>query len=165
MLKNLEDETLSSDYELANEDEGDAVINSTENEEGYDADITRLFEDARDKLDARCGSDGVVAATVDGGVFVDSWTQLYIPFFYRQGVSLRAGTLIHESRHADGKDHDRGNKDSSWAFNGAWRWQVAWLSGFANEGKRTSIAMKTEAKQRANNIINTRFETNPEIRV
>ncbi len=133
--------------------------------ESYDSNILqwgcRFARNAIDELDARCGSGDDYAATVDGGVFVDSWTQTYLPFFYSQGVSLRAGTLIHESRHADGKGHDRGDNDSSWGYNGAWRWQVAWLSWFAAAGKRTSIAMKTQARQRANNIINNNFETHP----
>ncbi len=49
-MKNLEDDTWNSDYESTNEDE-DTVINHTENEAGYDAEVTKLFEDARDKLE------------------------------------------------------------------------------------------------------------------
>ena len=72
-----------------------------------------------------------------------------------------ASSLVHEARHADGKGHDSGNNDSSWDYNGAWRWQVAWLAWFAVDGQSTSTAMKNQARQRANNIINNNFDTHP----
>ena len=46
-------------------------------------------------------------------------------------------------------------------YNGAWRWQVCWLAWFAFEGTSTSAAMRTQATQRANNILNNNFDTNP----
>ena len=113
-----------------------------------------------DELDARCG-DGSAFARTRWGILVDNWTRLYLPFFYSQGVSLRAGTLVHEARHADWKGHNSGNNDSSWGYNGAWRYHVCWLAWFAHAGTRTSAAMRTMARQRANNIINTRFVTHP----
>lgn len=132
--------------------------------ESYDSNILewgcRFARNAIDELDARCGSGGKFAHT-QWGPIVDNYTELYLPFFYQQGVSLRAGTLIHESRHADGKGHDSGGNDSSWGYNGAWRWQVCWLAWFAAAGTQTSLAMKTQAKQRANNIINNNFVTHP----
>ena len=99
----------------------------------------RFARNAIDELDARCGTSSCS----------------------NQGVSLRAGTILHESRHADGKGHDSGNNDSSWAYNGAWRWQVCWLAWFAFEGTNTSLAMQTQAAQRTNNIINNNFDTHP----
>ena len=98
--------------------------------DSYDGNILqwgcRFARNAIDELDARCGSGGAYARTQDAGLFADSWTQLYLPFFYDEGVSLRAGTLVHEARHADGKGHDSGGNDSSWEYNGAWKWQVCW---------------------------------------
>ncbi len=132
--------------------------------ESYDSNILqwgcRFVRDHIDELDARCGDGTAVAATWEGA-FVDDRTELYLFFFYSQGVSLRAGTLVHESRHADGKGHDSGFNDSSWEYNGAWRWQVCWLAWFAAAGTRTSVAMKTQATQRANNILNNNFATHP----
>ena len=132
--------------------------------ESYNSNILewgcRFARNAIDELDARCGSGGTIART-QWGPLVDDWTQLYLPYFYGQGVSLRAGTLIHEARHADGKGHDSGNNDSSWGYNGAWRWQVCWLAWFAAAGMSTSVAMKAQARQRANNIINNNFDTHP----
>lgn len=133
--------------------------------ESYDGNILewgcRFARNAIDEVDARCGSGGTTIARTQTGALADDWTQLYLPFFYGQGVSLRAGTLLHESRHADGKHHDKGDNDSSWEYNGAWRWQVCWLAWFAFEGTNSSAAMRTQATQRANNIINGNFEKHP----
>lgn len=120
----------------------------------------RFARNALDELDARCGTGAYFAYTW-WGPFTNDKTELYLPFFYELGVSNRAGTILHEARHADGKGHDSGNNDSSWGYNGAWRWHVCWLAWFAHEGVSTSAAMKTQARQRANNIINTRFVTHP----
>lgn len=132
--------------------------------ESYDSNILewgcRFARNNIDELDARCGS-GTAFARTQWGALANDWTQLYLPFFYGQGVSRRAGTLLHESRHADGKGHDSGNNDSSWGYNGAWRWHVAWLAWFAFEGRHASAAMRTQATQRANNIINSNFDTHP----
>lgn len=132
--------------------------------ESYNSNILewgcRFARNNIDELDARCGSGGSIAYTRWGPI-IDNYTQLYLPFFFGQGVSLRAGTLIHEARHADGKGHNSGSNDSSWSYNGAWRWQVCWLAWFAFEGVATSTAMKNQARQRANNIINTNFDTHP----
>lgn len=119
----------------------------------------RFARNAIDELDARCGSGAFIAYTWWG--LQDNRTELYLTYFYGWGVSMRAGTLIHEARHADGKGHDSGNNDSSWGYNGAWRWEVCWLAWFAFEGRDTSAAMKTQARQRANNIINSNFDTHP----
>lgn len=131
--------------------------------ESYDSNILqwggRFVRNAIDELDGRCG-DGSALGKTYTGIFADDRTELYLGYF-SQAVSLRAGSLVHEARHADGKGHDSGNNDSSWAYNGAWRWQVCWLSWFAGAGTRTSAAMKTMARQRANNILNTNFVTAP----
>jgi hypothetical protein len=130
--------------------------------ESYDSNILqwgcRFARNAIDELDGRCG-DGSIAYT-QWGPLTDDKTELYLAYF-AQAVSLRAGTLVHEARHADGKGHDSGKNDSSWEYNGAWRWQVCWLAWFAFAGTRTSTAMKTMATQRANNILNSNFATPP----
>jgi hypothetical protein len=132
--------------------------------EDYSSDILhwgcRYVRENIDELDARCGDGNTIATTRTGGTGVDEWTQLFLLFF-EQGVSLRAGTLVHESRHAGGNSHDDENNDSSWEYNGAWRWQVCWLAWFAFAGQRTSAALKTIARQRANTIIDSNFTTHP----
>ena len=121
----------------------------------------RFARNAIDELDARCG-DGDAFARTQWGPIVDNWTRLFLNFFYGQGVSRRAGTLLHEARHADGRGHDRGNNDSSWAYNGAWRWHVCWLGlVLVAEGRNSSAAMKAQARQRANNILNNNFAVHP----
>jgi len=131
--------------------------------ESYDSNILqwgcRFARNAIDELDGRCG-DGTAIARTTWGPFVDDRTELFLGYF-AQAVSLRAGSLVHEARHADGRGHDAGNRDSSWGYNGAWRWQVCWLAWFAAVGTRTSTAMKTAARQRANNILNSNFVQHP----
>ena len=132
--------------------------------ESYDLDILhwgrRFVREEIDELDGRCG-DGTAYATTRTGFLVDNWTQLYLGFFYSLSVAERAGTLVHEARHADGKGHNDGNNDSSWAYNGAWRWHVCWLAWFWATGTRTTSALRTKARQRANLILATRFTTPP----
>lgn len=67
--------------------------------------------------------------------------------------------LLHEAHHAEGKGYDGGNNDSSRAYNGAWRGHVCWLAWVAYEGVGTSLAMRTQATQRANNILNSKLAT------
>jgi hypothetical protein len=132
--------------------------------ESYDSNILewgcRFARNHIDEVDGRCGDGNAFAATWEGA-FVDDRTELYMPFFYGENVVLRAGTILHESRHADGKGHDSGKNDSSWGYNGAWRWHVCWLAWFAFEAQFTTPALKTAATQKANNILNTRFDTPP----
>jgi hypothetical protein len=120
----------------------------------------KFARNAIDEVDGRCGNGGAFAGTYTGAG-ADDRTELYLPFFYGQNVVLRAGTLLHESRHANGRDHDAGNNDSSWEYNGAWRWQVCWLAWFAIEGQFTTPALQLMARQRANNILNSRFNKPP----
>lgn len=118
-----------------------------------------------DELDARCGDGSAFATTRRGGWFVDEWTRLFLDFFYTQGVPERAGTLVHEARHADaGKSHTNG-QDPDWAYNGAFRFQIAWLAWFMNQCNNTSPAMKIRARQDANNRLATRFAADPGFRI
>lgn len=132
--------------------------------ESYEGNILewggRFARNEIDEVDGRCG-DGSAIARTQWGPVIDNKTELYLGFFYSRSVPERAGTLVHEARHADGKGHDRGNNDSSWEYNGAWRYHVAWLAWFAAEGRSTTPALKTLARQRANNILATRFVKPP----
>lgn len=112
-----------------------------------------------DELDGRCGRDNVIAQTFWGPI-IDNRTVLFLDFF-AQSVSLRAGSVIHEARHAHGCNHNRGTRDSSWGYNGAWRFQVAWLAWFVAAGAHTTAAMREMARDRANTIINENFSSHP----
>jgi hypothetical protein len=125
----------------------------------------RFARENFDELDGRCGDINGAFASTQWGTFVDNWTQLKLPFFFRSSVSMRAGTLIHEARHASWKGHDDDPNDSSWGFNGAWRYQVCWVSWFLNRCQNTTAALKTSARQRANQILDNNFTTDPGFRL
>jgi hypothetical protein len=118
-----------------------------------------------DELDARCG-DGTLFGYTQWGV--DAYTDLYLPFFYQLSVPERAGTILHESRHADGVSHDAGTNcprmgscDSSWEYNGANRWQVVWLWDYAFTAVDTNLALRDRARDRGNAILAGGFTTAP----
>src|SRR5262245_14032290 len=90
---------------------------------------------------------------------------LYMPFFYGSTVPMRAGTIIHEARHASWVGHDVDPKDSSWAYNGAWRFHVSWLAWFARACQNSTLALKASAVQRANAILDNAFVTDPGFRI
>jgi hypothetical protein len=125
----------------------------------------RYSSDKIDEVDGRCGDGSAFATTQTGGLFVDEWTRLFMPFFYDQGVVLRAGTILHESRHAGGKGHNAGKNDTTWEYNGAWRWHVVWLWWFYVAAVGTTSAFKLQAKQKANSILASRFTTDPGFRI
>jgi hypothetical protein len=136
-----------------------------------------------DELDARCG-DGTARAYTRWGVFVDNYTNLYIPFFYDENVVERAGTLVHEARHADWCGHN-GNDGSnacsaansscdekymdgcSGAFSpsgrGADGYQILWLWWYAFEAdaQHSNATMKDFARDEANRILNTMLDVDP----
>ena len=117
-----------------------------------------------DELDARC-SKGSAFASTQWGPIIDNWTRLYVRYFYDQGVSRRAGTLVHEARHADWKGHDDGSDDSSWEYNGAWRWHVVWLWWFYVAAQGATTAQQLQAKQRGNAILRSNFTDDPGFRI
>jgi hypothetical protein len=131
--------------------------------ESYDMPIInwagRFARENIDELDARCGDGSAWALTHRSPT--DDWTQLYLGFFYTEQVPLRAGTIIHEARHASGRSHSDGGKDPDWAFNGAWTYDVSWLAYFENQCPNTTQAMKDLARQRANLIIDSYFMIHP----
>ena len=135
-----------------------------------------------DELDARCG-DGTKRAYTTWGGF-DDYTELYLPFFYNENSVERAGTLVHEARHADWCGHN-GNDGSnkcparsnscdekyldgcsgigSPSGRGADGYQVLWLWWYAFEAdsQHSSGTMKAWARDEANRILNTMFDVNP----
>jgi hypothetical protein len=120
-----------------------------------------------DELDARCG-DGSANATSFTGAFVDDRVELYLGFFYGLSVAERAGTIVHESRHQGGKNHNGGSGcprgrscDTNWAYHGANMFHVLYLWWFAVDGTRTTTAMRDLARNRARIVHNTAFNTNP----
>jgi len=119
----------------------------------------RYAQENIDELDGECTKGNYWGWTV-WGPFVDNYTNLYLPFF-NGGVPQRAALLLHEARHADGVGHDDGDNDSSWEYNGAWRWQVCWLSWFAAEGQRSTQILRDLARQSANGILGSRFTKPP----
>lgn len=116
-----------------------------------------------DELDGSCGTDAF--ATTKWGPIIDNYTALKMPFFFSSTVSMRAGTIIHEARHASWKGHDDDPDDSSWGYNGAWRYHVCWIAWFLNRCTNSSTAMKTSARQRANQILDNNFTTDPGFRL
>ena len=137
--------------------------------ESYDAPILnwagRFARENIDELDGRCAGDNpnAIAHTVHGAG--DEYTELYMKFFFGPSVSMRASTIIHEARHADWVGHDDGGNDSSWEYNGAWRFQVSWLAWFIKGCENSSTAMKVAARQRANAILNKNFTKDPGFRI
>ncbi|MBN8739427.1 MAG: hypothetical protein J0H86_07955 [Xanthomonadaceae bacterium] len=132
---------------------------------GYPYSATKI-----DELDGRCGSGdkntGARATTYTG--LQDNRTVLKWPFFYGEVVVERAGTILHEARHAGGKSHNGGTGcprkascDTNWAYEGANMYQVLYLWWFRVAGTRTTTAMKNRARSEAQSIIDRGFNTNP----
>ena len=136
-----------------------------------------------DELDARCGS-GSKRAYTQWGVIIDNYTELYIPFFYDENVVERAGTLVHEARHADWCGHngnDGSNRCSAMSAScdeaymdgcggigspsgrGAAGYQILWLWWYAFEAdaQHSNSTMKAFARDEANRILNTMLDVNP----
>jgi hypothetical protein len=139
-----------------------------------------------DELDGRCGDGSLRAYTAYGQP--DDYTDLYMPFFYSENPVQRAGTLMHESRHADWCGHsgnDGSNPcpgggdscDERTGFNGADAcagigsptgvgangYQVLWLWWYLVEADSAHInsTMRTQARDEANFLLTNRFDENP----
>lgn len=131
-----------------------------------------------DELDARCGESA--RATTRFGVGVDNWTQLYSPFFYDETVVQRAGTIFHESRHAQGWcSHTdscldgSGSCDPNWGSGcvgvgsssgkGANAYTVLYMNWFATTARSSWIndTIRADAVAEANRYLNRRFGTDP----
>ncbi len=121
-----------------------------------------------DELDGRCGNRrtfGTVAQTVRGGWWVDDRTELMSPFFYGKSVPERAGTIVHEARHADGWSHHscscprRTACDRSWFDYHANTYGILYMWWFIDSGVNTTSAMKRRAQYRVNNVLAEGFCT------
>jgi hypothetical protein len=134
----------------------------------------RYVRDKMDDLQAHCGSNPFAIATTFTGLFVDDRTKLYLKFFYGKSVVERSAVLVHESRHYD-VGHDANfppwsvlanagqgqQADSSWGYNGAYHFEVAYLSWFNNVAPAATPAIRARARQRANWCLDNAFATHP----
>ncbi len=128
-----------------------------------------------------CG-DNAVAITAFGGL--DDYTELYIPYFYDQAAPVRASTIFHEARHANGWcSHTDNCLDGEDAcdpnlYNGCVGWgsgsgmgangyEVVYLNWFATTARSTWInsSIRANAVAEASRILSRRFETDPCIRM
>lgn len=93
-------------------------------------------------------------------------------YFYGKPAVGRASTFIHECRHISGKPHDAsfpagsgygtgGGADSSWDYNGAWRWQATWLAWYAASATSSTTALRSKARDDANVIMLGAFANSP----
>jgi hypothetical protein len=133
-------------------------------------------------LKGRCGAAGsnTRAQTRWGGS--DEWTKLFIPFFYNENVVQRAGTLIHEARHADGCGHNgndgsndcpadsnscderyKNGCDDGTTRRGGVGIQVLWLWAYAAraDAQHSNSTMKVFAQDEANSRLNRMLDVNP----
>ena len=132
----------------------------------------RFARNAHDDLRARCG-DGSYVAYSWWGWFTDDRCELYLSFFYNSNVPSRAGTILHEARHLDGQGHNakfpswsafgagRSGADSSWGYEGAWMYDALYLWWFYAAGSDTTPALREQARQRAQFIIDNAFASHP----
>lgn len=126
-----------------------------------------------DELDARCatGTNDTAYANTKSGLIIDNYTELSLKFFYELWPAERAGTIVHESRHAAGVGHNatkcgRGAScDSSFSYEGANRWQVLWLWWYYVDAGSYTWQNKERARARANLILSQAFETDPGFRI
>src|SRR5215211_514583 len=128
----------------------------------------RFVREQIDDLRSLCGDGTAIAEAFSG----DNRVQVYLGFFYSKDVPGRAETLIHESRHLDGKPHNAnfpagsvftaaGGADSTWEYEGAWMYGALYLWWFYAAGARTTSALRERARQRANLVIDNAFATHP----
>jgi hypothetical protein len=82
-------------------------------------------------------------------------------------AALRSAIVLHEARHAD-KGHDGGTRcplggscDSSWGYNGANRWELAWLWWYAFAGGIGNPAQSDLALSMAATLRDEFFVTAP----
>jgi hypothetical protein len=148
--------------------------------DGYDKPIInyarRYVRENIDDLYARCG-DGSAIARSFHGLFVDTRIELYRGFWYDQSVVERASTFVHEARHIGGKSHNaqfppwsvygpgHDGADTNWEYDGAWTYEVSYLSWFYATGTGTTTAMKNLARQQGNLMIDNAFATRPSFHI
>ena len=135
-----------------------------------------------DELDASCSTAS--RAYTAFGPIIDNYTELRIPAFYNENVVERAGTILHESRHADYCGHS-GNDGTNPCLSrsescdesfddgcagvgspsgrGATGYQALWLWWFTVEADAVhgTTPMKDMARIEANRIFDTMFDVRP----
>jgi hypothetical protein len=125
---------------------------------------------AIDELDGRCGNgqtSGTLATTWHG-CCSDNRTELYWGFFYGQDVPSRAGTIVHEARHADGGPSHNGSTcafgscDTNWGLFGSRTYEVlyVWWLRFAGDGSIT-VPVSNLAQTQANAVLAGGFDNRP----
>lgn len=129
-------------------------------------------KDNIDELDGVCHRS-YYARTYHFPVIVDEKTELSYSFFYDVSAPERAGTLVHEARHANGKGHSAdddecprgGSCDTHWEDWGANTYHVTWLWWFVATGVNTTPALKDLARDKANYILSAGYRTPPGFRI
>lgn len=125
-------------------------------------DSTNAFKDYAssrlDELDGESCGDGTAYATTVVTPW-DVYTDLHLLFFYDYSPMARAGTLVHEARHSEGKGHTepnytctrQGSCDTYYGDGGANSYQIDFLWAFSKE-EWQPLAMRQQAAERANLI-------------
>jgi hypothetical protein len=71
--------------------------------------------------------------------------------WFNESPIERASTLFHESIHRSGRLHDCGQKDSTWAYSGAYAYQTSWLMDYFTESNNfTNSTWRLWAAEQAN---------------
>lgn len=87
---------------------------------------------------------------------------LYVPNFSHDiSAPERAGTLVHETRHREGKGHAKGGNDKEWDGNGPWAYQAAWLMWYAFTAEPAPKGLKCGAGSEGESIYQVRFNEGP----
>jgi hypothetical protein len=121
-----------------------------------------------------CGTGALVAKSFYGvPVLGGAHLELYAPMWYDLEVPVRASTLVHEARHLGGSRHNAifpagsayggglTGADSDWAYNGAWRYETAYLWDFYLNAAGATSAMRQLARQAGNTMLAGAFATAP----
>lgn len=128
------------------------------------------------EFEGSCSSSAIAATNTNGFCFWpfcgDERIRLMLPF-WDQNVATRAGTLIHEARHAGGYDHNasdsscprEGSCDTSYSYRGANTLQVQWLAQYYRSGNASNYAARSAALGRANHILRRGYATCPNVQL
>jgi hypothetical protein len=123
-----------------------------------------------DELDGLCGKGTMTGtlATTTWGPFIDNKTELYWGYFYGQDAPSRAGSIVHEARHAAWWNSHNGDScainpscDENW---GTWRantLEVMYLWWLRAQGNGATTQLRELARDRANGILATGFDSRP----